>query len=394
MTLGGLALAVGILVDDATVTIEKHRNATSKRATQSAKPFSMAPPRSPFPLSSPRSASVSSFMPMFSSQRRSSLPSSFPSPKPLSSPCSPPTSLSRTLVPHSRDVPLEGTRTTPAKSSSNPFRQVFSVVFERAFHESPRLLPIFCSSASSNTAASSIPAFPSSRVLAVFPSSSPWLGQDFFPSTDSGQFILHLRARPEPASRKPRNSAMRVENRHPPRNFPKRELDSIGRQHRLCLTAPSTTCTAPPASIGARRCRHPRLPQRKIIIPPPPTCASSARQFAPRNFPAPLFIFFLPTLPPPRSLISGLPAPVDIQIEGSDTEGNRRVADKILAELRQVPGIARPAHAAAFRLPAIRSRHRPHQSPRKAGFLSERDVRQQHAHLAQRQASRSPPCFS
>ena len=35
----------------------------------------------------------------------------------------------------------------------------------------------------------------------------------------------------------------------------------------------------------------------------------------------------------------GLPAPIDVQIEGSDLEGNRQVANRLLAELRRVPGL-------------------------------------------------------
>ena len=35
----------------------------------------------------------------------------------------------------------------------------------------------------------------------------------------------------------------------------------------------------------------------------------------------------------------GLPAPVEIQIEGADLDGNRQVAKQTLNELRQVPGI-------------------------------------------------------
>ena len=38
----------------------------------------------------------------------------------------------------------------------------------------------------------------------------------------------------------------------------------------------------------------------------------------------------------------GLPAPIDIQIEGADIENNRQVANKILSEIRQVPGIIDP----------------------------------------------------
>src|SRR5579862_5639319 len=36
----------------------------------------------------------------------------------------------------------------------------------------------------------------------------------------------------------------------------------------------------------------------------------------------------------------GLPAPIDVQIDGTDTEGNRLVADRMLEEIRQTPGIA------------------------------------------------------
>jgi multidrug efflux pump subunit AcrB len=35
----------------------------------------------------------------------------------------------------------------------------------------------------------------------------------------------------------------------------------------------------------------------------------------------------------------GLPAPVDIQIEGTDLEGNHQVANRMLQALRQVPGL-------------------------------------------------------
>ncbi len=59
MTLGGMALAVGILVDDATVAIENiHRNLHQRSGAWCA-PFSMARSKSPSPPSFPRSASAS-----------------------------------------------------------------------------------------------------------------------------------------------------------------------------------------------------------------------------------------------------------------------------------------------------------------------------------------------
>ena len=57
MTLGGLALAVGILVDDATVTIENIERYLAKGRIPSAR-FLRAPARSPFRPSSRRSASA------------------------------------------------------------------------------------------------------------------------------------------------------------------------------------------------------------------------------------------------------------------------------------------------------------------------------------------------
>src|SRR5262249_58339754 len=58
----------------------------------------------------------------------------------------------------------------------------------------------------------------------------------------------------------------------------------------------------------------------------------------PREFPGTTF-YFLPADIITQTLNFGLPAPIDIQIEGSDLDGNRRVADRMLADLRRVPGL-------------------------------------------------------
>ena len=62
------------------------------------------------------------------------------------------------------------------------------------------------------------------------------------------------------------------------------------------------------------------------------------RKTLPAEFPGVTF-YFLPADIVTQILNFGLPAPVDIQIDGADLEGNRAVADRILTELRRVPGV-------------------------------------------------------
>jgi multidrug efflux pump subunit AcrB len=47
----------------------------------------------------------------------------------------------------------------------------------------------------------------------------------------------------------------------------------------------------------------------------------------------------------------GLPAPIDIQIEGNDLEANRQLADQILSEVREVPGVVDARIQQAFDYP-------------------------------------------
>src|SRR5262249_16840114 len=50
--------------------------------------------------------------------------------------------------------------------------------------------------------------------------------------------------------------------------------------------------------------------------------------------------YFLPADIVTQTLNFGLPAPIDIQIDGADLAGNSRVADKMLKELSHTRGIA------------------------------------------------------
>src|SRR6202041_1275528 len=63
------------------------------------------------------------------------------------------------------------------------------------------------------------------------------------------------------------------------------------------------------------------------------------REELPREFPSVTF-YFLPADIATQTLDFGLPAPIDIQIDGADIASNQRVADKMLSELSHVRGIA------------------------------------------------------
>ena len=68
------------------------------------------------------------------------------------------------------------------------------------------------------------------------------------------------------------------------------------------------------------------------------------------EFPGNTF-YFLPADIITQILNFGLPAPIDIQIEGADIQSNRQIADKILNEIREVPGIADPRIQQNFDFP-------------------------------------------
>jgi len=188
MTLGGLALAVGILVDDATVEIENtNRNLDEGKevkqaildgAQQIAVPalvstLSICIVFAPMFLLSgvPRYL----FVPLAEAVVFAMLASYF---------------LSRTLVPTLAMYLLKGQQHGGVRSR-NPFirfQQAFERGFERLRLAYQRLLTTLV-----HRRLIFIPVFLLS-CLSVF-LLLPWLGQDFFPSTDSGQMLLHVRAK-------------------------------------------------------------------------------------------------------------------------------------------------------------------------------------------------------
>ena len=176
----------------------------------------------------------------------------------------------------------------------------------------------------------------------------PWLGQDFFPNTDSGQFILHLRARSGTRIEETAKLCDLVEGtirREIPDNEVGNILDNIGLPYSTINYMHSTSglIAAGDADI---------LVSLKENHHPTADYVQRLREALPREYPGTTF-YFLPSDIVTQVLNFGVPAPVDIQIEGSDIEGNREVATTMLHEIDRVPGISDARIQQAFDYPAF-----------------------------------------
>jgi multidrug efflux pump subunit AcrB len=163
----------------------------------------------------------------------------------------------------------------------------------------------------------------------------PFLGQDFFPSTDSGQFILHVRAKTGTRIEETARLCDLVEN-SVRRTIPAAEigpvLDNIGMPYSQLNSMHMTNGTIGAGDadvmVSLKENHHPTAGYVRQL-----------RAQLPGEFPGTTFSF-LPADIVTQILNFGLPAPIDIQIEGADGEGNRKVADTMLQQLRHVPGLA------------------------------------------------------
>src|SRR5246500_2725707 len=184
MTLGGLALAVGILVDDATVTIEnieRHleegsdlHNGILEGAAQIAVPALVSTLCICIvflPMFFLSGVAQYLFVPLAEAVIFAMIASYI---------------LSRTLVPTLAMYLLKAHKEGTSVSRSNFAR--FQRLFERIRSSYASLLGWLVA-----VRAVFIPAFLAVCVLTF--ALVPFLGQDFFPDTDSGQFILHVRAK-------------------------------------------------------------------------------------------------------------------------------------------------------------------------------------------------------
>src|SRR6202522_1858063 len=327
MTLSGLALAVGILVDDATVTIEN-----ISRHLEEGQPLHQGIFEGAAQIAVPAMVSTLCicivFLPMFALGGVAHY---------LFQPLAEAVIfamlasyiLSRTLVP-TLAMYLLKTPEANSRPSRNPFtraQKAFDRGFEAFRHAYQGLLTTLVAKRFLF-----VPAF----LLVCFAAAAlvPWLGQDFFPNTDSGQFILHMRAK---TGTRIEETAMLCDliERSIRHTIPSKEVsgitDNIGLPYSQLNYMYNTSGT-----IGAS--------DADILVSlnekhhPTPDYVRNLRKTLPREVPGTTF-YFLPADMTTQVLNFGLPAPVDVQIEGQDLQANHGLADSVLSQLRHVAGL-------------------------------------------------------
>ncbi|MFP5227104.1 MAG: efflux RND transporter permease subunit [Acidobacteriota bacterium] len=333
MTLGGLALAVGILVDDATVEIENiNRNLEQGKAIEQAILDGAAQIAVPAFIATISICIV--FVPMF-----------FLSgvPKYLFVPLAEAVIfamlasylLSRTVVPTMamyllrEHDPLEGERRLRSRNPFILFQLAFESRFEKIRRSYRRILELCIAHSTIFIVLFFVLSMGSAALL------FPYLGEDFFPNVDSGQFMLHVRTRTGTRIEDMAALCDRVDNSIR-EVIPKDELvtiiDNIGLAYSGINTSYSNSGTVGPADADI---------QVSLTAHHHPTddYVARLREELPRKFPGTEF-YTLPVDMVTQILNFGLPSPIDIQIVGPNQVGNRAFAEHLLNLVKFVPGAA------------------------------------------------------
>ena len=326
MTLGGLALAIGILVDDATVEIENiNRNLEEGRGLRDAILHGASQIAVPTFVSTLSICIV--FLPML---RLGGVVGSLFAPLAQAVVFAVMASylLSRTLVPTLAMFLLPKTHASPGTGFFAQFQHSFEYMLGRARDFYGQQLAWLVRGRKWFVPACLL-LCPSALLLV------PWLGQNFFPETDSGQFILHVRSRSglriEETAKLCDEVEASIRSKVPAAEL-ESILDNIGMPY-----SPMNTMHATSGLIGSGDADI--FVSLKKNHRPTAGYMRTLRAELPREFPGTM-LYFLPADIISQILNFGIPAPIDIQIEGNDVAASRKVAVELMTELRQVPGLA------------------------------------------------------
>jgi CzcA family heavy metal efflux pump len=329
MTLGGLALAVGILVDDATVEIENiERNlAMGKEMKQAILDGAQQ-------IAVPAFVSTLSicivFVPMFFLAGVAKF-LFVPLAEAVSFAMLASYLLSRTLIPTLVMYIMRGHehRADAPKSALGRFQRGFERKFEDFRRGYEQLLEttlehrgvfVFCFLVFCLLS------------LGLF----MFLGEDFFPQVDAGLLRLHVRARPGLRVEETARLTDEIEatlRTEIPKEQLQTVLDNIGLPNSGINQSYSSNGTIGSSDVEILIALDPEH------HPPTAGLMRHLREVLPQRFPGVEF-FFQPADIVTQILNFGLPAPIDVQVVGADMASNYRIAQQIANKMRHIPGAA------------------------------------------------------
>jgi len=335
MSLGGLALAVGMLVDDATVEIENtHRNL----GVGEKKPLARAILDSAEQVAMPALISTMSICIVFVPVTLLS-----GSAKYIFTPLAVNVvlalvasyGLSRTLVPTMmhfllrKEVPLY-----QGQEKESPLSRGFIWRFHKRFDQG---FDWFAEKYKSGLTWALEHAAMTLIGFAVMVLGSialiPVIGQDFFPYVDSGQMEFHVRppagTRIETAMQVFRQVDQEIRRVIPPQQL-KMVVNNIGLPPggvNLAYSASDTTSNGDGDVLVLLAAKHRPTQQWMQIL----------RQDFAEKFPQEI-VFFEPADITNQTLNFGLPAPIDVQVRGKDAASTARIAEQLQEQIKDVPG--------------------------------------------------------
>ena len=333
MTLGGLALAVGILVDDATVTIENidRHLAEGKSVIDGIRDGAAQIAIPAFvstlcicivfvPIFFLSGVAKYLFIPLAEAVIFAMLASYI---------------LSRTLVPTLAMYWIKGHSEEPKKAErrffllswASAFQRGFENRFER-FRESYRDLLSLCLNNGKKVILLVVGFVLASCLL------FPFLGQDFFPSVDAGRFDMHVRMKSGTRIEETARTVDEIEQmirKIIPADQLGEVIDNLGLPYSGINTSYNNTGTVSPADGDI-------LVSLKEGHGPTNDFVRKIRLEMRKQFPD-VTVWFPPADIVAQILNFGLSAPMDVQIVGSDRDEIFRFAGKLLGSLRKIPGL-------------------------------------------------------
>jgi CzcA family heavy metal efflux pump len=332
MTLGGLALAVGILVDDATVEIENiNRNLAMGKETVQAILDGAQQIAVPAFVSTLCICIV--FIPMFFLSGVAKF-LFVPLAEAVSFAMLASYMWSRTIVPTLAMYLLSSEDEYHAEEHAGEkmgffrrYQQGFERSFERFREGYRRALGVALHSP--NLFSACFLAFCVFSILLV-----GVLGRDFFPKVDAGQIRLHMRARTGLRIEETARLADQV-NGVIRETIPKDELTTVLDNIGLPYSGINLTYSNA-GTIGSSDAEI-LVQLKEVRGKPTGAYINDLREKLPQRFPGVQF-FFQPADIVTQILNFGTPAPIDVEVTGMNQRGNYLIGEKLAGEFRHIPG--------------------------------------------------------